>query len=104
MTETLTTSECTRISAEVSILYYSLAQRLTIFLEFLLGYPGTNVSWAFVDDGTNIILSEQFIQPASFSESGDHALDSEEYYCYKRVSITLVYYPHSPNCLHMLCA
>lgn len=74
------------------------------FLEFLLGYPGTNVSWAFVDDGTNIILSEQFIQPASFSESGDHALDAEEYYCYKRVSFTPVYYPHSPNCLHMLCA
>ena len=58
--------------------------------EFLLGAPGANVSWQSNDDGTNIILSEQLVQPVPFGESGDHALDAVEYYCYKRVSVVFV--------------
>ena len=84
---THTTSECTQILVEVNIFVFRLARELTAsFSEFLLGGPGRNVSWSFNDDGTNIILSEQFIQPVPFSEFKDQALDSVEYYCHKRVS------------------
>lgn len=51
--------------------------------------PGSNISWTSNDDGTNIILSEQLVQPKQFVESDNHALDAIEYYCYKRVSYAL---------------
>ena len=53
--------------------------------EFLLGAPGANVSWTSNSAGEYIILSMQLVEPASFSELGDHALDAVEYYCIKRV-------------------
>ena len=98
MTGTSTMLECTQILAEAStFISPEFVQELipTFSLEFLLGAPGANVSWQFNDDGTNIILSEQFVQPLSFSESGDHALDAVEYYCFKRVSIKAILYIHS---------
>ena len=63
-------------------------------LEFLMGAPGSNITWRANDLGEYIILSEQLIQPASFTEVGDHALDAVEYYCLKKVrgsaSISLI--------------
>ena len=87
------------MSAEVYIFIYLIGQRLILRnSEFLVEGPGLNVSWRADDDGTNIILSEEFVQPQPFGELGDHALDAIEYYCYKRVSIMskhrlqLIYY------------
>lgn len=50
-----------------------------------MGAPGNNVTWSANDLGEYIVLSEQLLQPASFTEIVDHALDSVEYYCLKKV-------------------
>lgn len=75
---------------EHSICPKQTGELILLYSEFLLGAPGANVSWQSYDDGINIILSEKLIQPVPFGEVADHALDSVEYYCYKRVSIMFI--------------
>ena len=70
---------------ELPLFSFSCVRQLTIILEFLLGAPGNNVSWNANDLGDYVILSEQLVQPASFTENGDHAMDAVEYYCLKKV-------------------
>ena len=79
---------------ELPIYSFSCRRQLTTVLEFLLGAPGNNVSWNANDLGDYVILSEQLVQPASFTEVEDHAMDAVEYYCLKKVrgsaSISLI--------------
>ena len=76
---------------EHSICFKPIGELISIYSEFLLGAPGNNVSGLANDLGDYIILSEQLVQPASFSEVQDHALDAEEYYCLKKVGSSIIF-------------
>ena len=71
---------------------------LTPFAEFLQDSTSTvNISWASKDDGTNIILSEQLVEPFAFTEIDNRAADATEYYCYKRASFIFIRYIHGAH-------